>query len=87
MMSDLFIPHGHCYLWNTQLVGLHLLSDLTIAIAYFSIPLTLFYFVEQREDLPFNWIFTLFGAFIILYHPLTRSVDAVASSVLALRLG
>ncbi|NJR32914.1 MAG: hypothetical protein HC778_09085 [Chamaesiphon sp. CSU_1_12] len=65
-MSDLFIPHGHCYLWNTQLVGLHLLSDLTIAIAYFSIPLTLFYFVEQREDLPFNWIFTLFGAFIVL---------------------
>jgi PAS domain S-box-containing protein len=66
MMSDLFIPHGHCYLWNTQLVGLHLISDLTIAIAYFSIPLTLFYFVDKRDDLPFNWIFSLFGAFIIL---------------------
>jgi PAS domain S-box-containing protein len=66
MMSDLFIPHGHCYLWNMQLVGLHLGSDLTIAIAYFSIPLTLFYFVDRREDLPFNWIFSLFGAFIIL---------------------
>ena len=66
MMSDFFIPHGHCYLWNTKLVGLHLVSDLTIAIAYFSIPLTLFYFVDRREDLPFNWIFTLFGAFIIL---------------------
>jgi PAS domain S-box-containing protein len=66
MMSDLFIPHGHCYLWKTELVGLHLISDLTIAIAYFSIPLTLFYFVEKREDLPFNWIFSLFGAFIIL---------------------
>ncbi len=66
MMSDLFIPHGHCYLWKTELVGLHLISDLTIAIAYFSIPLTLFYFVEKREDLPFNWIFLLFGAFIIL---------------------
>ncbi|WP_373546484.1 GAF domain-containing protein [Chamaesiphon sp.] len=64
--SDLFIPHGHCYLWKTELVGLHLISDLTIAIAYFSIPLTLFYFVEKREDLPFNWIFNLFGAFIIL---------------------
>lgn len=64
--SDLFIPHGHCYLWKTELVGLHLISDLTIAIAYFSIPLTLFYFVEKREDLPFNWIFSLFGAFIIL---------------------
>jgi PAS domain S-box-containing protein len=66
LMSDLFIPHGHCYLWKTELVGLHLISDLTIAIAYFSIPLTLFYFVEKREDLPFNWIFSLFGAFIIL---------------------
>ncbi|PSB55937.1 hypothetical protein C7B77_13495 [Chamaesiphon polymorphus CCALA 037] len=65
-MSDLFIPHGHCYLWKTELVGLHLISDLTIAIAYFSIPLTLFHFVEKREDLPFNWIFSLFGAFIIL---------------------
>lgn len=66
IMSDLFIPHGHCYLWKTELVGLHLISDLTISIAYFSIPLTLFYFVDKREDLPFNWIFSLFGAFIIL---------------------
>jgi signal transduction histidine kinase len=64
-MSDLFIPHGHCYLWKTELVGLHLISDLTIAIAYFSISLTLFYFVEKREDLPFNGIFSLFAAFII----------------------
>jgi signal transduction histidine kinase len=65
MMSDLFIPHGHCYLWKTELVGLHLISDLTITIAYFSISLTLFYFVEKREDLPFNGIFSLFAAFII----------------------
>jgi PAS domain S-box-containing protein len=98
MMSDSFIPHGHCYLWNTQLVGLHLVSDLTIAIAYFSIPLTLFYFVEQREDLPFNWIFTLFGAFIIfcgtthllevwtLWHPvywLSGAVKAITAIVSA----
>ncbi|AFY95870.1 sensor histidine kinase [Chamaesiphon minutus] len=66
LMSEFFIPHGHCYLWKTELVGLHLISDLTTAIAYFSIPLTLFHFVEKREDLPFNWIFNLFGAFIIL---------------------
>lgn len=66
MMSDLFIPHGDGYLWNAQLVGLHLGSDLTIAIAYFSIPLTLFYFIDKRVDLPFKWIFSLFGVFIIL---------------------
>lgn len=62
---EAFIPHGHCYLWKPDLVGLHLVSDALIALAYYSIPLTLFYFVRQREDLPFDWIFLLFGTFII----------------------
>ncbi|OKH41608.1 hypothetical protein NIES2101_34010 [Calothrix sp. HK-06] len=60
-----FIPHGHCYLWKPGLVWLHLISDAIIALAYYSIPLTLFYFVRKRQDLPFYWIFLLFGAFII----------------------
>ncbi len=60
-----FIPHGHCYLWKPELVGLHVVSDALIALAYYSIPLTLVYFVRKRSDLPFNWIFLLFGAFII----------------------
>jgi PAS domain S-box-containing protein len=60
-----FIPHGHCYLWKPELVGLHVISDALIALAYYSIPLTLVYFVRKRSDLPFNWIFLLFGAFII----------------------
>ncbi len=59
-----FIPHGHCYLWNLKLVGLHIVSDCLIALAYFSIPITLLYFVRKRQDLPFNWIFLLFGLFI-----------------------
>ncbi|WP_096608140.1 ATP-binding protein [Calothrix sp. NIES-2100] len=60
-----FIPHGHCYLWNTGLVWLHIISDATIALAYYSIPLLLIYFISQRKDVPFNGIFLLFGAFII----------------------
>ncbi|QSJ15008.1 response regulator [Nostoc sp. UHCC 0702] len=60
-----FIPHGHCYLWKPGLVWLHLISDTIIALAYYSIPLTLFYFVRKRQDLPFYWIFLLFAAFII----------------------
>ena len=63
--SDSFIPHGHCYLWQPRLVSLHIISDLLITIAYYSIPLALFYFVQKRQDLPFNWIFLLFGAFIV----------------------
>jgi PAS domain S-box-containing protein len=65
-MPSLYIPHEHCYLWQTKLVGLHLASDLTIAISYFSISLALFYFAQKRTDLPFNWIFQLFAAFILL---------------------
>jgi PAS domain S-box-containing protein len=41
------------------------MSDAIIALAYYSIPLTLFYFVRQRQDLPFSWIFLLFAAFIV----------------------
>lgn len=59
-----FIPHGHCYLWKPELVGLHVLSDGLIALAYYSIPLMLIYFVSQRTDVPFKWIFWMFGAFI-----------------------
>ncbi len=60
-----FIPHGHCYLWKSGLVGLHVSADALIALAYYSIPLTLFYFVRKRQDLPFHGIFLLFAAFII----------------------
>ena len=63
--SASFIPHGHCYLWQTQLVWLHVASDSIIALAYFSIPITLVYFISKRADLPFDWIFALFGAFIV----------------------
>lgn len=63
--SGSFIPHGHCYLWQSQLVWLHILSDSIIAIAYYSIPITLVYFVVKRKDVPFDWIFLLFSAFIV----------------------
>lgn len=61
-----YMPHGHCYLWQTSLVGLHVISDLLIAVAYFSIPVMLLYFVSKRSDVPFQNIFLLFGAFIVL---------------------
>ncbi|MEO0374030.1 MAG: PAS domain S-box protein [Cyanobacteria bacterium P01_A01_bin.17] len=60
-----FIPHGHCYLWKPELVGLHVISDALVAIAYFSIPCMLVYFVYQRKDLMYSRVFVLFGAFIL----------------------
>ena len=60
-----FIAHGHCYLWKSELVWLHFAADVLIALAYYSIPILLIYFVRQREDVPFKAIFWLFGAFIV----------------------
>ncbi|HEY9863277.1 MAG TPA: ATP-binding protein [Candidatus Obscuribacterales bacterium] len=59
-----FMPHGSCYLWESKLIGLHLLSDLFTAIAYFSIPIALIYFVHRCKDLPFPNILILFSTFI-----------------------
>lgn len=44
---------------------LHIISDSLISIAYYSIPITLIYFVQKRKYLPFDWIFLLFGGFIV----------------------
>lgn len=60
-----YIPHGHCYLWQTPLVALHVLSDALIALAYYLIPIFLIYFVRQRQDVPFKRILILFSAFIL----------------------
>lgn len=65
LLTRQFIPHGHCYLWQPELVWLHILSDGLIALAYYSIPAMLVYFVRQRKDVPFDWIFLLFGTFIV----------------------
>ncbi len=65
LLSSDFMPHGYCYSWKPGLVWLHLVSDVLIALAYFSIPLTLVYFIRKRKDLPFNWMFLCFGTFIL----------------------
>lgn len=61
-----FMPHGHCYLWQPGVLWLHVLSDLMIALAYLSIPVSLIYFVFKRGDIAFERVFLMFGAFILL---------------------
>lgn len=60
-----FMPHGMCYQWNPAVIWLHVVSDALIAIAYYSIPLTLVYFVRKRKDLAFDWMFICFALFIV----------------------
>ncbi len=58
-------PHGHCYLWNDDLVLLHVISDSVIFLSYLSIPIALTYFVYKRKDLAFSHVILLFGVFIL----------------------
>lgn len=65
LSGDGFMPHGMCYLWRADVLSLHVISDALIALAYFSIPFTLIYFVRKRKDLGFQWIIVCFAAFIV----------------------
>jgi len=65
LSSDGFMPHGHCYLWRPDVLLLHIISDAFIALAYYSIPITLIYFVRKRKDLEFGWMFICFAMFIL----------------------
>ncbi len=60
-----FMPHGMCYQWQAGILALHVIADSLIALAYFSIPFTLLYFVRRRKDLQFNWMYVCFAVFII----------------------
>lgn len=65
LASDDFIPHGMCLLWRRDLLILHAASDSITALAYYSIPFALVYFVWRRRDLVYRWMFVLFGIFIL----------------------
>jgi len=65
LFSSDFMGHGYCYLWRPEIVWLHAASDTLIALSYFVIPVTLAIFVRKRRDVPFHWMFLMFGLFIL----------------------
>jgi signal transduction histidine kinase len=60
-----FMPHGGCYLWRPELVWLHVSSDSLIVLSYVLIPIALVQLVRKRKDLRFDWMFLMFGTFIL----------------------
>jgi PAS domain S-box-containing protein len=60
-----FMSHGHCYFWKPEIVWLHAISDAIIALSYYLIPVMLVNLVRKRRDLPFHWVFIMFGLFIL----------------------
>ena len=69
-------PHGFCLLWEPGLIWLHTISDATIALAYFSIPLAMVAFLRRRRDFEYPALGMLFAAFI-LFCGLTHIIGVV----------
>lgn len=59
-----FLPHGICFQWSPELLTLIVVSNIVIALAYYTIPLALLAFLDRRKDARFTWLFMLFAAFI-----------------------
>ena len=65
LATDSLSPHGICLTWRPELIWTHVISDATIGLAYFSIPIALAAFVSKRRDIAFSWIFWFFAVFIL----------------------
>lgn len=76
-MPDVFVPDafagaqmlpvGYCLQWRADLVWMHVLSDLCLAMVYFAIPVIVFAVLRER-GIPSScrWVFRLFGAAIVM---------------------
>ncbi|MEP7295059.1 MAG: PAS domain S-box protein [Burkholderiales bacterium] len=64
LARDGYLPHGYCFTWSPGLLGSMVTDDALIALAYFSIPVTILRFARQRPDPTIRWVAWLFSAFI-----------------------
>ncbi|MGI4020552.1 MAG: hypothetical protein ACRYFA_03530 [Janthinobacterium lividum] len=74
--TDGFSARWHCGNWTEFHGWLHVVFDLGIWAAYFTIPLLLLRVMAKRKDVPFNGVILLFRAFVLLCG-LTLLVDAL----------
>jgi PAS domain S-box-containing protein len=65
LFSSDFVPHGNCFFWRPELVWLHAISDTAIALAYYSIPVTLFFVIWRRAPQRWRGLMAMFGAFAL----------------------
>jgi signal transduction histidine kinase len=75
--SDEWPPRWHCGKWTSFHGWLYIVSDLSIWIAYFLIPLIILnYLSKKKSGIKFQKVYLLFAAFILLCG-ITHFLDAV----------
>lgn len=59
-----FMPRGHYYFWQPDILWLHALSDGITGLSYFLIPVAIFLFMRKRQSIhtakPVFWLFIAF---------------------------
>ncbi|MDO9269228.1 MAG: hypothetical protein Q7T96_08970 [Methylobacter sp.] len=85
-LVDLFdikdlISQGYHLSWSPVLFWLHVISDLLITLACYSIPLMLVHVIRQRKDFPYPRLIALFAGCIVacgILHLLSTATSGVA---------
>jgi signal transduction histidine kinase len=80
-----FLPLGLCYPCTLALLGLHAVSDILIAFAYFFGLAMLVHFMRKRRERRFRGMFLCFGGFIAAFGT-TLVIDAMNLPVPSYRL-
>ncbi len=87
-----YIPRQVCMNNERDVIWLNLISDSVIALAYYSIPIGLVYFVRKRRDFTFHGLVVAFAAFILacgtthvfniisIWHPVYR-LDGIVKAI------
>ena len=60
-----FMPHGHCFMWQPEILWTHIISGTIIAISYIGISGILFYMLSKREDSKIGWVICFFATFFL----------------------
>jgi len=61
----MYMPHGHCFMWEPWIFWSYVISDSLTTIAYLSDFIALVYFYHKRHDIQKSWIIPAFGLFIL----------------------
>ena len=64
MLESAFMPQGHCYSWTPSILWSYAISDIVMALLYFSIFFALFVVTKRRSDLQIAAAVKLFALFV-----------------------
>ena len=59
-----FMPHGHCYRWQPNILSANIIGNTLTALSYFTIPIMIYIYSRRKNVRQYKGFFRLFGMFI-----------------------